>query len=147
MGWIVFLLIVAGAVAAIVYASINAAEQARATFENLIEGLMRDPLNPSIHSNFLCTVSGLSALDVGRSQRAYDAALNIVAAHPESTTARTFALSVGRWHFARSRPDKKVTSYDEQAMQNDILVRSQVQKQGVAVATDVAQAELAGARR
>jgi len=134
MGWIVFLLIIGGAVAAIVYAVNKASGEARATFDRMLEELMHDPVNPAIHSDFLRTVTTLTALDTSRSQRAYDTALGILEAHPESTSARTFALSLGRWHFGRIRPDKKVTTYDEQAMQNDILVRSQaLQKQGVAV--------------
>jgi hypothetical protein len=133
MGWIVFL-IIGGAIAAIVSAIIKASARDRATFDRLMDELMQDPLNPSIHSDFLRTVNALSGLNTARSQRAYDAALSILEAHPESTSARTFALSVGRWHFGRIRDDKKVTIYDEQAMQNDILVRSQsFQKQGAAV--------------
>ena len=55
----------------------------------------------------------------------YDAALDILQQHPEQISLKQYALEVGRWHCSIARPDGKVTIYDEQSIQNDILVRSQ----------------------
>jgi len=54
----------------------------------------------------------------------YDAALDILQQHPEQISLKQYALEVGRWHYSIARPDGKVTIYDEQSIQNDILVRS-----------------------
>jgi hypothetical protein len=55
----------------------------------------------------------------------YVTALDLLAGNPRSTVAKQLALELGRWHFGIARPDGLVTIYDEQAIQNDILVRSQ----------------------
>jgi hypothetical protein len=54
----------------------------------------------------------------------YDAALDILQQHPEQISLKQYVLEVGRWHYSIARPDGKVTIYDEQSIQNDILVRS-----------------------
>lgn len=54
----------------------------------------------------------------------YDASLEILSEHPEQLALKQYALEVGRWHFGIQRPGRKVTIYDEQAIQNDIAVRS-----------------------
>jgi hypothetical protein len=54
----------------------------------------------------------------------YDAALDILQQHPEQISLKQYALEVGRWHYSIARADGNVTIYDEQSIQNDILVRS-----------------------
>lgn len=54
----------------------------------------------------------------------YDAALDILQQHPDQISLKQYALEVGRWHYSIARPDGKVAIYDEQSIQNDILVRS-----------------------
>ncbi|MGA1601805.1 MAG: hypothetical protein ACO4CG_05910 [Prochlorothrix sp.] len=54
----------------------------------------------------------------------YNAALQILEENPGTISLKQYALDIGRWHYSLDRPDKKVTIYDEQAIQNDILVRS-----------------------
>jgi hypothetical protein len=58
------------------------------------------------------------------SKEMYEASLEILSEHPEQLPLRQYALEVGRWHFGIQRPGRKVTIYDEQAIQNDIAVRS-----------------------
>ncbi|MBD2326904.1 hypothetical protein [Alkalinema sp. FACHB-956] len=53
----------------------------------------------------------------------YDAALDILQQHPEHSVLKQYVLEVGRWHYSMTRPDGKVTTYDEQSIQNDIFVR------------------------
>jgi len=54
----------------------------------------------------------------------YDKALKILNENPDIISLKQYALEVGRWHCSIARPDGKVTVYDEQSIQNDILVRS-----------------------
>jgi len=58
------------------------------------------------------------------SKNFYEAALEILQQHPEQIPLKQYALDVGRWHCSMSRTDGKVTIYDEQSIQNDIVVRS-----------------------
>ncbi len=58
------------------------------------------------------------------SRDVYNTALQILEQNPEQTSLKQYALEVGRWHYSIVRPDGKVTIYDEQSIQNDILVRS-----------------------
>ena len=61
------------------------------------------------------------------SQAAYDTALDILEANSHSTAAKTAVIEIGRWHHARCRELKVRTIFDEAAMQNDILVRCQLE--------------------
>lgn len=58
------------------------------------------------------------------SKDVYEAALEILSKHPDQIPLKQYALEVGRWHYGIQRPNRKVTVYDEQAIQNDIAVRS-----------------------
>ncbi len=54
----------------------------------------------------------------------YDTALGILALHPEELSLKQYVLDVGRWYYSILRPDGRITVYDEQAIQNDIIVRT-----------------------
>jgi hypothetical protein len=54
----------------------------------------------------------------------YQRALDLVKESPQVAEVVTLALEVGRWHCRSSRPDGKVTLYDEQMLRNDIAVRT-----------------------
>ena len=87
------------------------------------------PLDKSIrdlvfdYANKTITIS-VTISDEASSKEMYDAALEILSEHPEQLPLRQYALEVGRWHFTIQRPSRKITIYDEQAIQNDIAVRS-----------------------
>lgn len=53
----------------------------------------------------------------------YDRVLDLVQQSPSSVDLSVLALEIGRWHLGKSRPDGRVTVYDESAIQNDIAVR------------------------
>jgi hypothetical protein len=57
-------------------------------------------------------------------QSFYNTALHILALHPEELSLKQYVLNVGRWYYSILRPDGKITIYDEQAIQNDIIVRT-----------------------
>ncbi len=67
--------------------------------------------------------SGLSDLDKDTSQQMYDLALEILETYPDQPAFKVFVLQIGRWHFGNVRGGQ-ATIYDEQAIQNDILVRA-----------------------
>ncbi len=56
------------------------------------------------------------------SKEVYDLALKILEKYPKEPRAKTLVLEIGRWHFGKLRSGVP-TIYDEQAMQNDIMVR------------------------
>ena len=86
--------------------------------------LIRNPLDTVVQGKVIRILDQCPALKVAETKAVYEAALDILANNPSNPTAKQFVLNVGRWHFGRSRPDKRPTVYDEQAIQNDILVRS-----------------------
>ena len=112
---------------------------------DVLEGLNKEKLKPLISSTILpllkikpldervraivlsCAQKSISRSTLSTqvpSKAFYAAALDILQQHPEQTSLKQYALEVGRWHYSIARPDGKVTIYDEQSMQNDILVRS-----------------------
>jgi hypothetical protein len=130
MGWLIFFGIVALVVGFGWLAHQNQMkliERAEATLVILLDELTKNSTDIAAHQKFLREV-GMEPIRTNLpnpgSEIAYQTALTILEQNPSSLPARTFALAVVRWHFARSRADKKVALYDEQAMQNDILLRS-----------------------
>lgn len=112
---------------------------------DMLEGLNKEKLKPLISSIVLpllklkplddrvrAAVFSCAQRSISRSALStqvpskvfYDAALDILQQHPEQMSLKQYALDVGRWHYSIARPDGKVTIYDEQSIQNDILVRS-----------------------
>ena len=59
------------------------------------------------------------------SKNFYDTALKILDQNPDKTSLKQYALEVGRWHYSLQRANNQLTIYDEQAIQNDILFRSE----------------------
>ena len=57
------------------------------------------------------------------SQELYDLALRALEANPSNSKAKQLVLKIGRYHFGKLRGGQ-ATIYDEQAIQNDIQVRS-----------------------
>jgi len=53
----------------------------------------------------------------------YDRVLDLVQQSPSSVDLSVLALDVGRWYLGKTRPDGRITVYDESAIQNDIAVR------------------------
>jgi hypothetical protein len=56
----------------------------------------------------------------------YHLALRVLDEHPTEPRAKQFVLEVGRWNFGALRKGNAATTYDEQAIANDIKVRERV---------------------
>jgi len=132
MGFLAFLLLIAACVvvgAAVLSHAAATQNQDRAEREltELLRRLADDPLNAALHSELLTAVNQthFRNLPTATSETVYATSLHILEEHPESRSAKTFVLNVGRWHFARCREDKIGTATDEHVIQNDILVRCQ----------------------
>lgn len=96
---------------------------------NIILPLLRlKPLDKRVRATvFVCAQKAISrpvSSNPPPSQFFYDTALEILQDNPEEIALKQYALEVGRWHYSIIRPDGKVTIYDEQSIQNDILVRT-----------------------
>lgn len=86
-----------------------------------LDGVIRDTVFSYAKQVITIKIVGT---DEASSGDIYKAALDILSQHPDQIPLKQYALEVGRWHYAIQRPDRKVTIYDEQAIQNDIAVRS-----------------------
>ncbi|OZH52540.1 hypothetical protein AFK68_23755 [Hydrocoleum sp. CS-953] len=89
----------------------------------LIDYLNTNPLNSGVQKIFMQCVTHIMLLSESERQRIYDTALEILQDNPASSTAKQFVLTIGRWHFGKSRKGGKPSIYDEQRIQNDILAR------------------------
>lgn len=94
--------------------------QARDTIEEISRQLSRTPEDQSLHNNLTTLMTRFPEL----SEKVYHAALLAVEQSKGASKCKTFALEVGRAYFGSMRPDQLATTYDEQAIQNDIGVRS-----------------------
>jgi hypothetical protein len=92
--------------------------------EQLFDYLDQDPVNPVVQQHSLQCKTHIILLSDAQRQRVYDKALYILENYPANSTAKQCVLSVGRWHFGKSRKDGHATIYDEQRIQNDILARA-----------------------
>jgi hypothetical protein len=94
------------------------------SLENILETLRQEPDN----INYCNSIPSL--LQEGKKYhrynygQIYNLVLEILASNPDKIHIKTLCLELGRKHYANLRPDKKPTIYDEQAIQNDIQVRS-----------------------
>ncbi len=93
-------------------------------YQKSLTALISNPLDTVVQGKVIRLLDQCPALKATETKVIYEAALDILANNPSNPTAKQFVLNVGRWHFGRNRPDKRPTVYDEQAIQNDILVRS-----------------------
>jgi hypothetical protein len=82
--------------------------------------LAESPLDEQLQNEVLLMSEGYPAL----LESAYELALQILRDHPDSVVARAFALKAGRASYSAMRPNNSPTMYDEQAIQNDIMVRT-----------------------
>jgi hypothetical protein len=82
------------------------------------------PLDERVRATLFSYAQRSIRYNSSTSKAFYDAALDILQQHPEQISLKQYALEVGRWHSSIARPNGKVTVYDEQSIQNDILVRS-----------------------
>jgi hypothetical protein len=99
-------------------------ERAEREFALLTRHLVAAPSNVSVQNAILAMIwrSKFAHLPEAASQKVYRIALHALAENSRPA-AQAFALEIGRWHFGRCRPDKKLTACDEQAIQKDVLAR------------------------
>ncbi|HVC95996.1 MAG TPA: hypothetical protein VND64_20070 [Pirellulales bacterium] len=130
MGTFFAAVVVFGAMIALYVAADRAETRAKAAeteFAAWVDRLRDSSPSVELHREFLQWIQQRRylRLTTKHSEIAYATALDCVEQKPASTPAKTFALEVGRWHFAKRRGGSFVTQVDEQTMQNDIMVRSQ----------------------
>ncbi len=118
-----FVLVLIGLVGWYVFSEM-AKQCAEKDFCLIAQRLRADPLNVNLHGEILWIIKQrrFASLSESSSSTLYKIALDTLSENPLSA-AKAFALEVGRWHLGRCREDKQPTIYDEQAIQNDILVR------------------------
>ena len=103
---------------------VKSKELCYSSMDRAISILAKHPNDDAICHYFLDYARKTFLLPPKRQQRErlYRGVLSILA-HSEidlSATSRMFVLDLARWYYASIREDKRLTSYDEQAIQNDI---------------------------
>jgi len=86
----------------------------------LYEGLQSNPSDNAVHQQLWQIVEAFPHL----SPSVYQASLDAVEAGKGQSTAKTFALAMGRYSCGHQRGDGLVTTYDEQSIRNDISART-----------------------
>jgi hypothetical protein len=86
------------------------------------QAIADNPANRHIHHIILNCLRAMTVEPI-QQRWLYDRVLDLVQQSPSSVDLSVLALEVGRWYLGKSRPDGRVTVYDESAIQNDIAVR------------------------
>ncbi len=94
------------------------------TFRLLANNLFKEFTNQPIRERILSLIHLVSGITQAETQDLYNTSLKILEVNSNSQEAKVLVLDIGRLHYSILRLDKKPTIYDEQAIQNDILVRS-----------------------
>ena len=102
----------------------NAKEGEPYTIENIIKPLRENPDDISYANSILSLIEKGSKYHSYNYGNIYNLVLEVLSENPEKIHIKTLCLTIGRLHYGKLRPDNKVTIYDEQAIQNDIQVRS-----------------------
>jgi hypothetical protein len=106
------------------YAAEKAKEAEPYTIENIVKPLRDDPDDISYANTIPSLLEKGSKYHSYNYGNIYNLALEVLSENPEKIHIKTLCLTVGRLHYGKLRPDNKVTIYDEQAIQNDIMMRS-----------------------
>ena len=91
----------------------------------LIDYLNKYPINVDSQNIFKKCITNIMLLPESDRKRIYNTALEILEDNPSNSSAKQFVLNIGRWHFGKSRQNGRLTFYDEQRIQNDILARAE----------------------
>jgi hypothetical protein len=94
------------------------------TFRLLADSLPKEFHNPEVSEKIIEIIKLLQAITPAETEELYKIALKILEANPDRQEAKVIVLDLGRLHYSILRPNKVPTIYDEQAIQNDIIVRS-----------------------
>lgn len=94
------------------------------TFKLLADSLFKEFKNQPIREKILSLIHLVGGLTQAETQDLYNTSLKVLEANSSSQEAKMLVLDLGRLHYSILRPDKKPTIYDEQAIQNDLIVRS-----------------------
>ena len=106
MGWgLAILLVAMCCVAAEVSRRSEEAKRAQAEFKELLTELADDSHSFLLQQTFLIALKQprFNSVPKALSEEAYRLALENLAANPSSSTASTFVMEVGRWHFTHDR--------------------------------------------
>jgi hypothetical protein len=107
-----------------------AVKKGAAELTQLLDALQADPTNRGLHRRIVELLG--TRLLVGQKNlkgagietgSVYERALVLMEAHATDPGLRELALGVARWHYASAREDLNLTLVDEQAIQNDLLMR------------------------
>lgn len=101
-----------------------AQEKEKYRIENILEPLINNPDNSSYCNSIPTLLIQGSTYHSYNYGTIYNDVLEILASNPDKIHLKPLCLEIGRKHYSALRPDKRPTIYDEQAIQNDILVRS-----------------------
>ena len=94
------------------------------TIENIVKPLRENPDDISYANSIPWLLDKGSKYHSYNYGTIYNLILEVLSENPEKIHIKTLCLTIGRLHYGKLRPDNKVTIYDEQAIQNDILMRS-----------------------
>ncbi|MBS3029652.1 MAG: hypothetical protein HCA25_22040 [Dolichospermum sp. DET50] len=94
------------------------------TFRLLADNLMKEFQNQAIKERIISLIHLSIGITHAEAQELYNTSLKILEANPNNQETKMLVLDLGRLYYSILRPNKKPTIYDEQAIQNDILVRS-----------------------
>ena len=101
-----------------------AQEKEKYRIENILEPLRKNPADSSYCNSIPTLLVQGSMYHSYHYGTIYNEVLEILASNPDKIHIKPLCLEMGRKHYSALRPDKLPTIYDEQAIQNDILVRS-----------------------
>lgn len=93
--------------------------------QKVTEAIRNNPDRRDIHEALRKAIQAVPEhrIATNQSEWLYRQMLDIVKQQPNQTDIAVLTLDLGRWHCSRVRPDRRVTVYDEQMIQNDIAVR------------------------
>ncbi|TYQ26272.1 hypothetical protein [Pseudanabaena sp. UWO310] len=106
------------------YAAEREKEAAPYSIENIVKPLKENPDDISYANSIPSLLNQGSRYYSYNYGTIYNLVLEVLSENPDKIHIKTLCLTIGRLHYGKLRPDNKITIYDEQAIQNDILMRS-----------------------
>ncbi|MBD2392978.1 hypothetical protein H6G11_01755 [Cyanobacterium aponinum FACHB-4101] len=93
------------------------------TYQTLVNCFLKDIDNEVVREKILSLMIFINKIPENHSEYLYFHCLDLLEKKQDDTKIKKITLLAGRLYYSSLRPDRIVTIYDEQAIQNDIMSR------------------------
>ncbi|WP_017295205.1 hypothetical protein [Geminocystis herdmanii] len=93
------------------------------TYQTLVNCFLKEIDNEAVREKILYIITLINKIPENYSEFLYFSCLDLLENKPDDTKIKKITLLTGRLYYSSLRPNRIITIYDEQAIQNDMISR------------------------